>query len=86
MRVVEVSLSSWSKYFVVELPEVGNLTLRDALTEREIADIFNICLRAAERRLNISVIEAALVPEPATYFLEHNSESKEEYISPGLTD
>lgn len=64
MKVLVIDISPWSLNITVELDNVGNMVLKNVLSDQDIVDIKNIALRAAQRHLEPSKVLAALKSEP----------------------
>ena len=63
MKVESLNLYSFNQSITISLPGVGAVCLIEALSEAEQADIFNICMLAAQRKLNLTVLADAIKPD-----------------------
>ena len=63
MKIVSLRIQPWETTVIVSLEGIGNMELSKCLTERDVADIHNIALRAAQRHLEPQKLLDALEPE-----------------------
>lgn len=69
MKITSLSLYTFSQSIRLELPNIGDMCLINALSEAEIDTIFSICMSAACRKLNIETLKESIKPE--VLHLEH---------------
>lgn len=63
MKVEQLNVYTFGTSVIVSLPEIGKLSLDNCLSEQEVADILNITLNAATRKLAPEQLLKAAQPE-----------------------
>ena len=80
MKVISLNLYSFNQSVTVNLPNIGVVALDNALSEAEVDSIFAICMSAACRKLNMTVLEESIKPE--VLHLEHIQDGSYTEVNP----